>query len=171
MGDVFYPLMVIPQPRKKKHKPRSGRPHVQFNWKEFENLCGIQCTEIEIAAWFRCSVDTLQRAVKCEYHKTFADVYEEKKGLGRISVRRMQFQQAIKGNPTMLVWLGKQLLDQKDRIEGPIGRHDVTIRVVYGEKGNSEDRPELETRGFGDKNPFARPIRQAEVGDSKPGEA
>jgi hypothetical protein len=34
-----------------------------------------------------------------------------------MSLRRWQIEAARKGNPTMLVWLGKQLLGQTDKIE------------------------------------------------------
>lgn len=40
------------------------------------------------------------------------------------SLRRRQYLEAMKGNTTMLVWLGKQRLNQKDKSEigGPDGR-------------------------------------------------
>ena len=34
-----------------------------------------------------------------------------------MSLRRMQFEKAQTGNTTMLIWLGKQMLGQKDKIE------------------------------------------------------
>ena len=34
-----------------------------------------------------------------------------------MSVRRMQYRSAEEGNATMLIWLGKQYLDQKDKQE------------------------------------------------------
>jgi hypothetical protein len=34
-----------------------------------------------------------------------------------MSLRRMQWEKAQTGNTTMLIWLGKQMLGQKDRLE------------------------------------------------------
>ena len=34
--------------------------------------------------------------------------------VGRTSIRRAQYKAALDGNPTMLIWLGKQLLGQKE---------------------------------------------------------
>ena len=34
-----------------------------------------------------------------------------------MSLRRMQFEKVQTGNTTMLIWLGKQMLGQKDKIE------------------------------------------------------
>ena len=82
----------------------------------FENLCGIQCTEEEIAAVLNVSVDTLNRWCYNTYDKNFADVFKEKRGLGKVSLRRSQWKMAEK-NVTMAIWLGKQYLDQKDNIE------------------------------------------------------
>ena len=37
--------------------------------------------------------------------------------MGRISLRRAQFEKALGGNVAMQIWLGKQHIDQKDKIE------------------------------------------------------
>jgi hypothetical protein len=63
----------------------------------------------EMASFFGCSVDTLER--------NFADTIKKGKDKGRMSLRRLQFEKAQSGNTTMLIWLGKQLLGQKDKIE------------------------------------------------------
>jgi hypothetical protein len=45
-----------------------------------------------------------------------ADYLEQKRLPGKVSLRRAQFSAALAGNKTMLVWLGKQWLDQRDHI-------------------------------------------------------
>lgn len=84
--------------------------------RQFETLCGIQCTEEEICAVFDVSKDTLLRWCKRTYKKSFADVFKEKKACGKISLRRSQWKMAER-NATMAIWLGKQYLGQKDVIE------------------------------------------------------
>ena len=37
--------------------------------------------------------------------------------MGKISLRRAQFEKALNGNVVMQIWLGKQHLDQKEKIE------------------------------------------------------
>lgn len=93
---------------------KMGRKFIEIDQEDFEKLCHIQCVESEIAAWFRCSEDTIERWCKRIYGKTFAAVFEEKRQGGRISLRRAQFQEAIKGNTALLIWLGKQYLGQTD---------------------------------------------------------
>ena len=41
----------------------------------------------------------------------------------------MQWQAAENGNPTMLIWLGKQMLDQKDKVENS-GTMDTNTRLI-----------------------------------------
>lgn len=94
-----------------------GRPKIQINWEEFDKLCGLHATQVEIASWFGCSVDTIDRAVKAEKQMHFAEYYAQKASTGKISLRRQQWQLAMKGDKTMLIWLGKQYLGQSEKVE------------------------------------------------------
>ena len=90
-----------------------ARPRVKINWEEFDKLCAIHCTLIEIADWFDCSEDIIQRAVKRKHEVGFAVYYKKKSSRGKISLRRTQFKLAEK-NVSMSIWLGKQYLGQSD---------------------------------------------------------
>lgn len=94
-----------------------ARPRIELNWTEIDKLCALQCTQEEIAQFCECSVDTLERASQREHEMSFAEYFEEKRGKGKIALRRQQWQVAMKGNVSMLIWLGKQYLNQKDKIE------------------------------------------------------
>jgi len=91
-----------------------GRPKIDIRMDDLEKLCALQATEEEIAQFFNCSVDTICRRCQEVFGMTFAEYYAQKKGQGRISLRRAQWQTAQKGNVTMQIWLGKQYLGQKD---------------------------------------------------------
>ena len=92
-----------------------ARPLIKIDWGEFDKLCNLQCTLSEIAGWFECSEDTIERACKREKEEDFADYYKKKSQKGKISLRRKQMEIALNGNVGMLVWLGKQYLDQSDK--------------------------------------------------------
>jgi hypothetical protein len=94
-----------------------GRPKVKIGWREFDALCVVQATAEEIAAFFGCSTDTISRAVQEKHGCTFAEYLGQKRGKGKISLRRAQMQAALAGDKTMLIFLGKQYLGQADRIE------------------------------------------------------
>ena len=91
----------------------AGRPKAKIDKKQFENLCGIQCTLLEIASWFDCDPDTIEAFCKREYGKKFSEVFALKRGKGKISLRRSQWRLA-ENNATMAIFLGKQYLGQKD---------------------------------------------------------
>lgn len=94
-----------------------ARPIVDLDSKQFEKLCGMHCTLEEIAGWFHCSEDTVERWVKRTYKKRFAEIYRQKRGAGSVSLRRKQMEIALAGNVTMLIFLGKQYCGQSDKVE------------------------------------------------------
>jgi len=90
-----------------------ARPKIIIDKSQFEKLCGLQCTEEEIAGFFGCSTDTVERWCKRTYRQRFSAVYAEKRGLGKISLRRAQFRLAEK-SAAMAIFLGKNYLGQHD---------------------------------------------------------
>ena len=107
---------------------RTGRPKKEINQEQFEKLCAICCTQKEIADFFDCSIDTVNRWCKRTYKQTFADTYEKMSVTGKISLRRWQFKSAEAGNVTMQIWLGKQYLGQREQIETD-NKNDNTINI------------------------------------------
>lgn len=98
----------------KKKKETRGRPLKEIDKEQFENLCAMQCTLVEMCDWFNCCHDTIEDWCKRNYDgKNFNEVFEEKRGKGKISLRRAQFELAKK-NAAMAIFLGKNYLDQKD---------------------------------------------------------
>lgn len=103
--------------KKTEEKPKMGRPRKELEWDSFDGLCKLQCTLREIANWFDMSEDTVERRVQESFGITFAEYYDKKSADGKISIRRKQFQVAMSGCKTMLIFLGKQWLGQAEKIE------------------------------------------------------
>ena len=82
------------------------RPKLELDEEQIYELAAIHCTNKEIASVMKCSVDTLDRR--------YADIIDKGKDQGKIRLRRAQLQCALKGNATMLIFLGKQMLGQKE---------------------------------------------------------
>lgn len=93
-----------------------SRPRKEIDQTEFEKLCGLQCTEDEICGWFSTTRKTLDAWCWDTYNAAFSTVFAEKRGVGKISLRRMQWQLAAK-NASMAIFLGKNYLGQRDSIE------------------------------------------------------
>jgi|RhiMethySRZTD1v2_1073278.scaffolds.fasta_scaffold2325415_1 hypothetical protein len=88
-------------------------------------LGSIQCTQEEAAAVLRVSRATLYRFFVA--YPEAVEAFEEGKEEGRASLRRAQFKSALAGNAAMQIWLGKQLLGQRDK-------HDIDVSVVNHEE-------------------------------------
>lgn len=94
-----------------------ARPRKKIDKEQFEKLCGLQCTIEEICCYFDCDDKTLSAWCQRTYKKRFSEIFKIKRGSGKISLRRKQFETAMAGNPTMLIWLGRNYLGQTDRID------------------------------------------------------
>lgn len=107
-----------------------ARPNIDIDWVDFEKLCEMNCTEIEIANWFRCSVDTICRAVKKKHGVSFAEFRAQKADRGRVAIRRTMLQKALKGDNAMLIWLSKNYMNMADKVETK-NDHKVEGPIVY----------------------------------------
>ena len=77
--------------------------------KQVEKLASYGCTNTEIASFFGCSKDLIS--------KSYSTNVEKGKDSGKIRLRKLQWRAAERGNVPILIWLGKQYLDQSDRKE------------------------------------------------------
>ena len=119
--------------KKDKIKKKMGRPKIEIDWDIFEDLCNIHCTLTEMAAFFKCSERTIERAVKRQYNETFVDTYKKKCGIGKMSLRRKQFVLADT-SAAMAIWLGKQYLNQRDKVDIETDE----IEITFGGKNLAE---------------------------------
>lgn len=94
---------------------------LKLDEKLIKDLAMIQCTMIEIASICGCSVDTLERR--------YADIIKKGRDHGKSSLRRAQYKKALEGNPAMLIWLGKHILDQKEAIT-LLGTQEPEVRKL-----------------------------------------
>jgi len=116
-------------------KEKPGVKAMVIDLSRLPALCRIQATSEECASVLGISQDTLERRLKAEHGCTFTEFYKRHSGPGKCSLRRLQWKLARAGNPTMLIWLGKQWLGQTDKIEtasedeAPMPTR-VTVRIV-----------------------------------------
>lgn len=116
-----------------------ARPRKIIDWTAVEKLCYLQCTLAEIAGYLECDEKTLETACKRDQKQGFSDYYKSKAAGGKMSLRRLQWRNAEAGNVTMQIWLGKQMLGQRDKTDteitgkdgGPISIHSNTDLSAY----------------------------------------
>jgi hypothetical protein len=121
----------------------AGRKPAPIDLIELERLCILQCTDEEIAAWFGVSTRTIEKRRK---EPAFAAAMERGRAKGRISVRRAQMKLLEAGNSAMGVWLGKQLLGQRDvtpvEISGPRGKSVRVSLEAFDAFFQAQEEPE-----------------------------
>ena len=101
-----------------------ARPRADIDLAELEKLCALQCTQADLAGWFGVHLHTIENRVKDDTllahegeEMTFHEIMERGYARGRVSLRRRQMENADNGNATMQIWLGKQLLGQRDNLD------------------------------------------------------
>lgn len=112
---------------------KRGRPQKPIDWDQVDKLCRMFCTGDEIAGFLGISYDTLYHRVKAEKGMTFSEYFKRHSGVGKIALRRKQFEIATSGNVSMLIWLGKQYLNQAEKQELS-GRDGEAIKIENNEK-------------------------------------
>ena len=132
-------------------KKKVGRPVIQINQRNFEELCKMQCTELEIAGFFGCSDETLNKWCKKTYKKTFEQCFAILRQGGKASLRRTQWRIA-ENNAAMAIFLGKNYLGQSDdpqkyakdeTTEDKLGRFiDVLTDAITSDADSSGDDDE-----------------------------
>ncbi len=100
----------------KPNNKNGGRPKKPIDWKEAEKLCGLQCSELEIADWFHISVDTLSRRLKEEKKQSFAEFFTLHRVQGKIALRRNLFKLSEK-HPAAAIFMAKNWLGMSDKQE------------------------------------------------------
>jgi len=114
-------------------KKKTGRPPAVIDWELVGNLALVQCTQEEIAAVVGVSRQTLLSKPE------FLDIYKRGIEKGKSSLRRAQWKLAMSGNATMCIWLGKQLLGQRDQpmTSGETDWTAVGVAFTRAMEGNS----------------------------------
>lgn len=84
-----------------------ARPKLNIDVEEVRKLAEIGCNTVEMGHFFSCDPQTITNR--------FSDILKKSSAKLKMSLRRVQINAALKGNITMMIWLGKQLLDQCER--------------------------------------------------------
>ena len=84
----------------------AGRPRAEIDQTTVVKLARLHCTQVEIAEWFGVTESVIRRR--------FGDLIRQCYAETRARLRQEQIRQALAGNTTMLIFLGKVLLGQRE---------------------------------------------------------
>lgn len=101
---------------------KTGRPKLDIDPEQVEQLASFNCTNTEIAAFFNCDEGTIR--------KRFSENITKGREMSKMRLRKLQFEAAARGNVAMLIWLGKQYLGQKDKAEIDWDHHIEEVKFI-----------------------------------------
>lgn len=125
-----------------------ARPRKVIDQRQFENLCGLQCTQEEICSVLDVCEETLNSWCKKTYKQGFSEVFRQKRGKGKVSLRRNQWKLS-ETNATMAIWLGKQYLGQRDQIETKAADPAAFASLVEALRGGNDEAETVNTEAEG----------------------
>ena len=109
-----------------------GRPKILLDVKKIAELSKLQCTLEEIAAVLGVHRATLMR--------NYAQIIDDNREVGKTSLRRSMWKKAMnKDNTNMQIWLSKNVLGYKDKIESK----NITEPLPLIIDGKAEDVEEV----------------------------
>lgn len=98
--------------------PPAGWITKEIDWDLVDELLEAGCSCAEIAPHFNCCTDTLYDRTAAKYGMPWSEYSEKLQRKGEACLRAVQYGKALgkidKGDNTMLVWLGKNRLKQKE---------------------------------------------------------
>jgi len=123
-----------------KAKKPTGRPRIELDPKQAKIFGYFRATYDTMAEQIGCHVDTIRAAMQDE-NSEFSKAYKNGFSSMKMKLSEAQVKTAIEEhNPTLLVWLGKQYLDQKDN---PMPDEDVnknyTVILVPKKQAESDN--------------------------------
>jgi hypothetical protein len=114
-------------PKEKKRAP--NRPLLKIDWKVVDQMLEAHCLGTEIAARIGVSADTLYMRCLKENNSTFSEYSQRKKASGKSLLRLKQYNAAMQGDKSLLIWLGKNILNQSEK-QSIEHSGEVPIQVV-----------------------------------------
>ena len=97
---------------------KMGRPpdaENKIDLAELKDLMKFCPSRKEVSDWFDVSDSTITRFIDKYLGCTFDELRDKSFVRTKIALKRAQIKKALSGDNTMMIWMGKQLLGQRDK--------------------------------------------------------
>jgi hypothetical protein len=111
-----------------------ARTKVNIDWERIEKMAMAGANGQQIAAAIGVHYDTLVNRYKETHSSDFSQYLQAKREKGNELLLRKQYEIAMTGDRTMLVWLGKQRLGQREKQDTDIttgGEKLNEIKIIW----------------------------------------
>lgn len=117
---------------KRTSKNKAGHPSVPIDMAKVDELIMSGCLGTEVAAYFGVHPTTLYKRIEDNFNMNFSSYLAEKRSKGDSILKAHQYAKAIgltdKGDNTLLVWLGKTRLGQREVTE-TISKSNIILKA------------------------------------------
>ncbi len=129
-----------------------SRPEIPIDWKKVDELLVSGCPGTEVAAYFSMHPNTFYDRVVKKFDISFTEYLQQNRSKGDALLRAHQYAKALglteKGDNTLLIWLGKNRLSQRDKEEkSDIAPNDKHLTELIQELKISNSRIENPVEG------------------------
>ncbi len=108
-----------------------GRPKIKIDWEHIAELSKIGCSGVEICESLGIANRTLYERCLLDNNIDFSHFMQRNKAKGDSLLKIAQFEKAISGDNTMLIWLGKIRLGQTDKIVAENINTNFNVNVSF----------------------------------------
>jgi hypothetical protein len=123
----------------------------EVNWDQIDQMLIAGCNGMQCAAAVGIHHDTLYHRCEQDKKTSFSVYSQSKRAHGDALLHAAQYQKAIKEkHPTMLIWLGKQRLNQKENANDGDLNHNLASLIKALDCGdisqNNDNGQNVETK-------------------------
>lgn len=131
--------------KKSTEKRKVGRQEIPIDWDFVDGYLEAKCSGREIAGLLGINQDTLYDRCLKDKGEIFTDYSAKLRAKGESCLRKVQYDCALAGDKTMLVWLGKNRLEQTDKSEIKTVTVEPQVQrllAVWEAMGKSPEQPQ-----------------------------
>jgi hypothetical protein len=101
---------------------------IEIDWKRVDKLLQAHCHGVGIAGLLGINENTLYSRCRSDLGEEFEAKKQQKQAEGKELLRAKQFELAMMGNVPMAIWLGKNLLGQRDQVEQTVNLPKIVLQ-------------------------------------------
>ena len=121
----------------KKKKSNAGRKKFVIDWDKVDNSLRAGSNGVQVAAMLGVHPETLYDRCQEDKKTNFSEYLQQKRQEGNDVLFGLQYKLAKEGDRGMLIWLGKNRLDQSDKKE--IKQHNTGSLININMTGGSDE--------------------------------
>lgn len=117
-------------PRRKPGRPKNQNI-ITLDWEKIAGWVEAGCDGIQCAAMMGVHPDTIYERCVQEHNTKWTDWAAKQRASGDAMLLAAQYRKAVKdAHPTMMIWLGKQRLGQKENPDSLEERANATVDAI-----------------------------------------